>query len=119
MAQKPSAIAKSLLEIADTNFGLNFDENGDRRPEEYAAYCGIHNDDEKQYIHRTRKLPEGGCPKTYKFSAILTAMHPVEFVPKYFFTNFLNFGFVPKYMNYEKFICKSGILAALILLLLV
>ena len=47
-----------LLEIADTNSGLNFDENGDRRSDEFAAYCGIHNNDEKQYICRTRKVPE-------------------------------------------------------------
>ena len=56
LAQNPSATAKTLLEIADTNSGLNFDENGDRRPDEYAAYCGIHIYDEKQYIYRTRKL---------------------------------------------------------------
>ena len=56
LAQNPSAFAKTILEISDTNSGLNFDENGDRRPDEYAAYCGIHIYDERQYIYRTRKL---------------------------------------------------------------
>ena len=43
LAQNPSATTKTLLEIADTNSGLNFDENGDRRPDKYAAYWGIQN----------------------------------------------------------------------------
>ena len=36
----------------------------------YAAYSGIHNYDEKQYIYRTRKLPEeGGIPEDIKNAA--------------------------------------------------
>ena len=47
LAQNPSANAKTLMEIANSNTGLNFDQNGERSPDEYAAYCGIHNYDEK------------------------------------------------------------------------
>ena len=68
LAQNPSANAKTLMEIADSNTGLNFDENGERRPDEYATYSGIHNYNEKQYIYRTRKLPEDGqIPEDIKF----------------------------------------------------
>ena len=50
LAQNPPANAKTLLKFADSNSGLHFDENGEQRPDKYAAYCWIHNYDEKQYI---------------------------------------------------------------------
>ena len=42
LIQNPSPTAKTLLEIADTNYGLNFDENGDQ-PWKNINFCFPHN----------------------------------------------------------------------------
>ena len=65
-----------IIENADSNSGLNFDENGERRPDEYAAYRAIHNYDKIQYIYHTRKLAAyREIPEDIKFLNKLKNMH--------------------------------------------
>ena len=110
LVQNPSANAKTLLEIANSNTGLNFDENGERRSDEYAAYCGIHNYDEKQYIYRTRKLLEDGqIPVDIKFFRHFDENAPGGIRTETFFHEYHEFWICAEKTNYAKFTNKNGI----------
>ena len=58
LSQNPSADVKTVLDIVDSNSGVNFDSNGIRRPIEYLQSLGIDLQQEKYAIYQHRpKLP--------------------------------------------------------------
>ena len=59
LSQNPSADVKTVLDIVDSNSGVNFDSNGIRRPIEYLQSLGIDLQQEKYaiYQHRPKLVP--------------------------------------------------------------
>ena len=67
MDQNPSATAKTVLDIVNTNTGMNFDTDGIPRPIEYMHNLGINMQREIFAVYENRKTSDDLIPADIQF----------------------------------------------------
>ena len=69
ISQNPSATVQTALDIMDSTTGVNFDENGIRRPFEYMKNLGkdMQTESNAAYCHRPTKTADDSIPADIQY----------------------------------------------------